>query len=363
MSSRLELTALFAVLAATWLVPGTAKACHDITICLHWVVQSVDSGFGEDFGVGDSVPARGGRVSIIPPPLEHPREVYLDEQGCHTFESDYVTGFKIVAYSDALLGANRNVRIRAYEEPSDLGADIRYAEVLDLNNVTPESIVDLTTEYRPAFNLLAWAVHVVWQIDSQTMPRLSGPHSMRIFRDTESKGGDFDVRIRGPSQADPYAEGGIVRKFLIGHEVGHWLQQQWQVDDLLGWDYSYPVVDPNCEFVALTGSSEHGIRSAEWSSGALIEGIAHFFSSSAFNDITTEDASFVYYKEIDTNAVPAYVDFVTDGSIVTLGANQNPQYGGPLQWVQTMCPDDWAEMGGDVTSAWAPDPRCGRCYV
>lgn len=291
---------LVAVSGSFWLVPGRASACELLTVCLSWAVQSVDSGFGEDYGVGDSVPARGGRVTIIPPPPEFPQEVYLDEGGCHTFQSEYTAGFKIVAYSDALLGVNRSVRIRAYEQIADIDPDVRYATTIHVGEIVPGTPFQVdATPYHPAFNLLAWATHTFWHIDHLTSPRLDGPHQMQIVRAGVSAGGELLVQIRGPSDADPNAEGGVVRKFLIA--------------------------------------------------GALIEGIAHFLAAVAFNDIFQVDGTFVYYKEIDVAAVPDYQEFVDQGSRVSLGATQF-QYGGQARWVETMCPTDLDAPGGDVTS-------------
>ncbi len=56
----------------------------------------------------------------------------------------------------------------------------------------------------------------------------------------------------------------------------------------------------------------------------------------------SEDGFLQYYKDIDTGEVPAYTNFVADGSgVSTLGGLASETLGGRNRWVDEMCPIDW----------------------
>ena len=80
-------------------------------------------------------------------------------------------------------------------------------------------------------------------------------------------------------------------------------------------------VDPPCQFsIAAIGGADsgwHGLRSAEYSSGALTEGFAHFIAAAAFNNID-EDGIFTYYKAINPAIASDYQDLVDANYAVSL---------------------------------------------
>ncbi len=140
---------------------------------------------------------------------------------------------------------------------------------------------------------------------------------------------------------------------------GHWLQSTISGDSSVGaFSYSYNPLDTPCEFGIRTddlsdlpvGSSNlHGIRSAERSSGALIEGFAHFVAAVAFNKIE-ETGEFRYYKKIDPVSYPDYADFVAGEYRLALEGGGAGTLGGQSRWVETRCPNDWANPTREISS-------------
>jgi hypothetical protein len=218
--------------------------------------------------------------------------------------------------------------------------------------------------------MMAVATHFVNKLDALPGSPLSGEELDFVILYNAPGYGFYRSDLRklalGP--------GASRHRFLVGHEMGHWIQSRTQVDEGgpsgLRPLYTYPAVchespagpDPACQFAVvydqpsldsdwadyLKGRIElHGIRSSEYSSAAMVEGFAHFASSAAFNDIEEESGEFVYYKDIDVQAVTAYESFVeNDGYRVDLPGSATG-LGGTVGWVDAQCENDWSTLFGD----------------
>lgn len=80
------------------------------------------------------------------------------------------------------------------------------------------------------------------------------------------------------------------------------------------------------------------MRSIEPAQGGLIEGIAQFGASIAFNDIHDDQALFRYYKEFEGN--PNYLDLEENNNLVSLVPEASGGLGGPRRWMETQCIED-----------------------
>ena len=334
---------------------GPARACHELNICVEWDAQPAP---GEeivgDYGLGETIPAYGVRVALLPPPPEHARDLYidytptLDEDACFRVLSDFTTGFTLVVYAEAKLGQSGNVSLRSFNDSQAHVDDEHFAVAIPLGELSPNAtdVVTVPTAGTPALELLSWAAFTVHRVDSQLDPSITGPHTMEIWSNTNEQQSSNFSSVRIPIEE-------VSKKFLISHEVGHWLLFT-QFDPMLGFpglDSSYMVVDDPCKFMAGLGSSNHGIRSAEYSPLAMLEGFAQFVSTLTYNEIDKQ-ATFKYYKEID-DVYMEYEEFIADGQLVSLeGGDSLDTLGGPSRWVETQCSSDWLNSVGvvEVTS-------------
>ncbi len=118
------------------------------------------------------------------------------------------------------------------------------------------------------------------------------------------------------SDAENANNGSTKRKFVSGHEAGHWLDYHWggQTSTFASSSGSSNTAytfagTPNgqsnlaqpCRFTWTSnggmGDSAHAMRSQEFQRGAIREAFAHFMALFAFNDASaTTDPIFQYYK-------------------------------------------------------------------
>lgn len=348
-----------------------ASACHPRTVCLRWGTEIIDDEFGE-YVLGETIPARGTKVQLFPPPPEPPLTTFLDQEGCLTFHSQYAYGHKIMVYNEAWIGSLdplEMVQIRVTRQYTANGAtQSDFMWPVDLHGIAPNDVVPVTIDTEqidPIAPLMAIAtavMHRFYELD--VFPPT--PASLEIeFEDWRGNARGWCNHIEvGP---DSFRE-----KFLVAHEMGHWLQCHW--DGYFGplpdeEDYKYGdngdprVPEEPCQFainppkdlmgntLMVTDGGYHGLRSAEWSGAALREGFAHFIASVVFNDTSGEDGIFRYYKDIDISMLESYEDFVDpmlDNSRVSLFGDPmscDPCYGGEPRWTESQCLPDWNEGG------------------
>lgn len=326
-----------------WEDHGPARSPRSITtqvasnesweFCMRWIYQSVDSGFGEDhYTSGYLMKARGMKVKVDHANWAQPKWFTAsDDNGCFSFEADENTGFVVTAFAEASLGENGGITIRSFDEIDQAVANdpdsVKQWTFVANPGGEPRRVY-YQNEPGPHSDLMAFGSFCFHWVDHQTQPRLAGPLDLQLVRESGSCAGScqsmLQVRIQPGTEK---------RKFLVGHEVGHWLHRWWTNNQLGLFVNSYHANsgDAPCAFV---GVGNHAMRSKEYATGAFVEGFAHYLSALAWNDHGQKDGWFKYYKEVDA---PAYADLAADEWRVDLeGAGQNPA-GGVSAWMENMC--------------------------
>ncbi len=331
--------------------------------CLRWVYDSIDSGFGEDYYTsGRLMIARGVRVQIKHPNWVNSLSFFANKNtGCIEFNATENTGFIVTMWAEARLGDNNNLFVRAF--PTKLAAAQNPTEPPFWQFTADPGGVARTVYYQNELaeesNLVAFASYIVQRIDSQCAPGLPGPENLRVVSDNP------DCNLGGSCQNGNYvqiAPGSTTRKFLVGHEVGHWLHYQWTSGSPGFYNHSWDgdSGDADCAFV---GVGSHAMRSKEYSVGAFGEGFAHFLSTLAWNSSASTTAWFKYYKEVGD---PAYADFAADNWQLDVEGIGGAPSGGVSDWMGSMCPVndgysvemDWLRFYWDyLTNAGVPKPN------
>lgn len=344
--------------------PQLASACETVTICLKWHPMLVDDAFGEEVSDdGGYAAARNAHVILVRPPPEPPLNRLLDGEGCMTFETQFAYGHKVVVYAEASVGTPPQ-RIRASRKEKSGGPSQLAMWHVDVVGLTPNDILLVPivgVEPDPIAPIMAVATDVMHRFDQLGVLPPAGSQLLDILFKDYLAGAHSDDKFMelGPSSHN--------QKFVVAHEMGHWLSANWGVALGPGTAYEYgdpPSTPPAapCRFAAgdvkdLYGNdidanaSSHGLRSAEWSSAAMSEGLAHFIASAAFNDISINDADgmFHYYKLIDKILFPDCADLVDNSYKVSL-------LGGPLggqnSWTKNQCLSDFMADGVSSEIDW-----------
>jgi hypothetical protein len=353
-----------------WAAPRVVHACESTTVCFEWNTSFTDGGAGEAYLIGDGVPAAGSPVTLIRPPPEAPIATVLEPDGCMTFDTQYAYGHRAVIYGEAVIGG---VRVRpgwqddVFSSNSPPAANYpAYFWEVDIQGLMPEvkTTVSITVEaddpnpdsqrqLTPLLGATAGVLSRFVELDV-IPPGAVGTTLEVLYNRTEGGAGCF---CDGGDEVLSVGIGASSKKFMIAHELGHWLHAQLVGGPLLrttdGRDYYYggagvnDAIDPPCKFNAeylaenlpsIVGG--HGLRSAEWASAAMIEGFAQFASTFVMNDTTSEDAGFRYYKRIASMHEAEFIDLIMDEYVVEV--SDNAITGGQNQWVKTKCPNDWA---------------------
>lgn len=341
--------------AAVFAAPQFAAACHDVHLCVAWESEFNDAYSGESIvsPVPYEIRAAGTRVTLMRTAPEAPISRILDEDGCMTFETQFAYGHKIVGFPEAWIGTPA-VHVFASERD-------------DFNTPTlppPYWVEDLEGVAEND------TVHVILKPNRQNVfPSILGGVTQILQRFSDlgvipAPGLDLKVTFLRKRGGAFGGCGGLVigadrhdERYVIAHEMGHWLQCEWEArwEDPPPYDhYSYPAVDNDCKF---SGSSlnpvfdlegnpinsnagAHGLRSAEYSSDAAAEGFAHFVAAFAFNHFESNHGIFRYYKDIKQ---PEYADLVMAEYRVSLqgGEALESPLGGENSWTKNRCGPDW----------------------
>lgn len=351
--------------AAVVATPQFAAACHNVQLCVVWKSEFTDAYSGETIFSPDpyEIRAAGARVTLMRTAPEVPISRILDEDGCMTFESQFAYGHKLVVFPEAWIGTPA-VHVTAVEgdffdtpqlpppywveDLEGIAEDDTVIVTLEANkqNVFP-SILGAVTQILERFSLLG------------VMPAPGQELEITFLRTWGGASGGCDAVTFGADRYD--------KRYVIAHEMGHWLQCEWEGLWLFPdpYDqYSYKAVDNDCKFSFSslntvldlegnpidsnhTNAGSHGLRSAEYSADAAAEGFGHFVAAVVFNHISANSGIFHYYKDIKQ---PEYLDLVMGGYRVSLqgGDALESPLGGENSWTENRCDADWDT--GEVSS-------------
>ncbi|MFO0631761.1 MAG: hypothetical protein U0168_02820 [Nannocystaceae bacterium] len=366
---RVATTASPLVLAPIgWLVANTASACHETTVCFYWDAAWDDSNVGEDYLTSGPVQASGARVVVLRPPPETPLTSSLDTDGCITFDTQYSYGHKALVYADAVIGGVRLLPAldNNSQDPSSQAVPQTLFWEVDLQGLEAGgSAIGLASA---EISLDQGDLHVrmlpIFAAATATMRRFEELGVMppglaedeTIYLAYRPVFGNARCHCNGtsPSVVDIGVDS-FREKFVLAHELGHWLDGTWNVTGPGAFSYAYDAVDAPCQFEIaqthdidmnpiLSDGGGHGMREANYGGGALVEGIAHFIAAVTWNDPAEETGIFRYYKDILLEGMdPPYQDFIDGGSLIALeGGVAADTVGGRSRWVATQCPTDWA---------------------
>lgn len=317
----------------TLLVAGEAHAGGTWTFCMNWAISATDKGAGEDYHTNTTTMfARGVRVVVDHSDWEDPLETNASEvDGCFSFTttSDANTGFRVKMFAETRIGVDGRLHLHAYPTNADRTAKLVPSWLILANpGGVPRKIV-LQNTPDPVSNMIAWTTFGAYWIDHLSNPRAPAfelhavPQKCPLDANNCTVVDDMNIHPDG-----------VQKKFLIGHETGHWLKNAWASPFTFS-NYDVSASEPEC---AWDGDGDHALRSREGNAAAFNEGFAHFLSTLMYNDHSQPNAGakFRYYKDVDD--VDAYSDLVADEYIVDVEGGVGNVDGGPNRWMETQCP-------------------------
>lgn len=344
--------------------PRQAEACEPVTLCAEWEIELEDGGWGEHV-TGSSVPARGARMTLIRPSPEPPLGVFLDNDGCVTFETQYAVGHKAVLYNEAVYDGL--IHVQVFSSDIEQQANTVHEWAIDVPVIGDGDDVMVTVpvsaggELGAISSMLGTATETLHRLHQLPPGLPNQARSLRIHYDhgnRNANGGPIVIRLGRDANSE---------KYVLAHEMGHWLEQGFSG---MGYfpNYNYGITDPECDFGIDTSVTEpgdvdplgagqsnfHGIRSAEHGHAAMTEAYAHFVGAAAYSGPAYEDGVFRYYKDIDAVTFPAYQDMVDSENEVDL--THTATLGGQVAWTATMC----AGGDGDGGNDWNPNSSLGH---
>jgi hypothetical protein len=290
-----------------WLfpIPDAKATTYTHTFCISLKTGFVDAATG-DLGTSGAWYARGVLFTAYGATRN------TDESdGCKTFTSTSGGLTTLTIYAQSKIGSSGNITISAFptaaaqqtweNNPTNANLPKWVLSVLPSCTGTncTTTVTNTANSSDAVSNLLSAGIWVVYRIDTNTSPRLSGTRTLRL--NNSGCNGAVDGSCQDGNTLEIQSGwNGAFRKFLIGHEVGHWLHSKWIGGNVLGTDDPYVIegpFDPDGDCHSIDTPGAHAFRSLEFERGAFTEGVAHYFSTLAFNYHTQTDGSFKYYKD------------------------------------------------------------------
>jgi hypothetical protein len=270
------------------------------TVCVSLRTSHMDAATGDHLTAAVE-PARGVKISS---PVIGTRYT-MTASGCAV---GIVSGSPVVGpvtvYAESRVGTLNNIYVRSFatvgarntwqNTPTDANLAkwvVNTGTLCGVDGSCVTSVVNTNVNSNVS-DLHAAAVWSAHNIDIHSPAHLAGNQELFAHNSGCSDGGGGSC-MESNTLAIQTLNSGARRKFLIGHEVGHWWHQKW------GGSFggSYFISNPSgaaCDSVGIPG--DHALRSLEYQKAAYIEGFAHYLSALAFNDHASQSASFQYYK-------------------------------------------------------------------
>ncbi|MGE0825529.1 MAG: hypothetical protein AB7G75_17005 [Candidatus Binatia bacterium] len=326
---------------------GTAGGLADHRqVCL-WLDTAFEDGSVGDYLTGDVQQAFGARYHLGIPWVGTYTGNASRSTGCFSLPINPTTDFYVTIFFESKVGyGNRNLRLRSFGDLEVNGtvpwsyenwvAGGKQEADVPRNSIHVDPSPGLDTIHLATHpgnvtlaNLLGVASHGVMRLEEATTPP---PSPLAVLRDMEIIPRDCPnqppgTSCAGSTQLSISPEGSDThRKFLIGHEVGHWYHN-FLAGGFPPFDYSLHSSLSGCESQLIVG--DHAMRSKEYEAGALTEGFAHFLSAYMFNAASGSDGWFKYYKQ--------FPEYGYDYDLVDLLGTDADAIGGPGDVLHNVC--------------------------
>lgn len=277
------------LLAAMFAAPATASA-YSATICFEYEVDFADRLGGDWWRSTADKTARGVRVQVI---TQSGVVVFNDyasaSTGCTPTLSMGATPHLIRAYTIAKTQHNNLVMVLDDDE-----SHVSYSFTV-ASAFTPYASGTYTFPIdNPSSGAAEDVVNVAAAAGYAVNKRNGGHHNQTfsLYNQICPSGTGSCMRQGGAKvYLSPY---GKRRKFIIAHEVGHAVGAKRD-------EFTSPAVSASSAASACDEwtDTSHDLVSKEWQSTGFIEGYAHFYAATVFNDPAEYDCEFFYYKSID----------------------------------------------------------------
>ena len=302
--------------------PGEAPMA-DYSLCLRMSVSTIDSGYGEDYGLDNgNWQARGARVKIRHNGWKV-AEGYLNSNGCGGFSSNKSGSISVEFLGKMRIRDNNGHRIDLLHMPADRGDGTFYVSTqkVTISNPSPGVTFFPLITGRDPLAVLAYGM--------QERVFHSGMHGENVWVKFNGCNNDPNQgSCTGRSWSKRFLwlspkNNSFKRKFVIMHEYGH---------ALLGEVGNY--IDQDCSFGS-GSDSFHGMTGLEYSSCAAGEGWGHFIAAITWNDPFQGDHPTGFFRYWSGSGVTYNLENGPDTALCGQQANTNcNSYGMEIDWMR-----------------------------
>jgi hypothetical protein len=246
---------------------------------------------------------------------------------------------KVTVFSEAKIGVNQNILIRAYESLQEKTSATPADDNLkkwSFYLIVGNSPMHLYVPVGESSTLMALSTFPAWALDRLSPIGEEKNASLSVIHRSEKTNSDADLHT--VNMATPQAD----KKFTYGHEVGHWFARNQGID--FSGNYEHDGKSEPCWSDDAHDYLWHLLRSSERNTPAFNEGLAHFFSTYVWNGPGRTSPRFRYYKDMSAYTGPDkyYGDLHAGYNRVDMAATTDSSFtlGGQRRWRNTRCTDD-----------------------
>ena len=304
-------------------------------------------------------PARGVRLRVQDATGATIAEGRADTSGCFKFDDVGVPGqttFRNVrVYYDTRVGTRKpgefvgRIQVRGFFDKPEVDANtdvsIQFQNVgfAPGPNNTYGTSVTIGSGVAPMSISMASVSHTLHRVDTaMTDNKPANPPILKVILQNcqysaATKWSCMDTLGNRLFLTPDANNGSTRRKFVSGHETGHWLDYNWGIGNTWASSGGIPSyifasnqqddLEEACRFTWVDngnggqGSSAHAMRSQEYQHAAVSEAFAHFMALFSFNEASAAaDPEFQYYKKQAASVLPPFVDGSYPAEDVYFGA-------------------------------------------